>query len=70
MSKSRRNVLTDPLLNKSHPHKEKELMPQACRDCGGTGFIPWDSEDPIQTGEAEDSFCETCGGEGVEYLPE
>lgn len=59
MSKTKKRVLTDPLLGKNHYHKVKEFLPVPCRICQGTGVNVVNAED-----------CARCDGTGEEYVEE
>lgn len=54
MSKTKKDVLTDDILKKSHYHLEKSFAPKICHFCGGSG-------------EVGRAVCEYCQGEGVIY---
>jgi len=49
---SKKDVMTDEVLKKSHRHKDRDYTPDICINCNGVGYV---------RGE----LCEVCGGEGV-----
>ena len=57
MSKTfKKEIMTDPLLRKSHAHPEKMSIPKVCNSCSGTGVA--------SDGQSE---CPVCEGMGVVY---
>lgn len=56
MSKTKKEVMTDDILKKSHYHEMKNHAPKVCQACAGMGRIRnrWREE-----------TCHVCEGEGV-----
>jgi hypothetical protein len=59
VSKTKKALMTDPLLNKGHVHKDKQLEKDICYVCDGWGYLP-------EHGEDED--CHICGGSGTLWI--
>jgi DnaJ-class molecular chaperone len=58
MSRTKKDILTDPLLSKGHSHILKGHEPDVCPQCGGTGTL-----DDVYN----ENICPQCEGEGVIY---
>lgn len=52
MGRTKKDVLTDDLLKKSHAHKPKVAEPKVCPYCNGSGMVG-------------DKECPKCYGEGI-----
>jgi DnaJ-class molecular chaperone len=61
MGKTRKQILTDPILKKSHTHKEKDRVPKVCPKCRGTGASG------ILGGGNTPEACSKCRGLGEVY---
>lgn len=58
--KTKKEVMTDPLLKKGGAHRIMDVVPEVCTACSGRGSIP-------QKGGQLPKICIQCGGEGVTY---
>lgn len=62
--KSKKDVMTDPLLKKGHSHKIKMTKEEKiCTSCDGVGIYYAECQ-TCQNGVVQEE-CPTCGGEGV-----
>jgi len=58
MSKTKKDVMTDPLLRKAHAHPLKYPEPIVCPDCKGSG---------CEHNNKHTTMCKTCQGLGEIY---
>jgi hypothetical protein len=71
---TKKDILAHDLLKKGHVHKEKIELPEACKCCGGSGYI-FDNgangitfDDIINGNECDIStVCLNCEGEGITW---
>jgi len=40
MGRTKKQVLTDPILSKGHSHPIKRVKPEVCPNCEGVGKVP------------------------------
>lgn len=57
VTRTKKQVLTDPILRKTHRHNKVEWDPVECPKCGGWGYIK----------HIQEHRCDACQGEGVIY---